>query len=119
MARSGQASAGSPLRLSGEGEIRLSRYWQPCMTPGPDRSLQASADDIEAALHESVAAHTAADVPVGAYLSSGVDSSVLAAAAARLAPLRTFSIGFEIGGWRAQRAAGCPRHGHATRHQPS
>jgi asparagine synthase (glutamine-hydrolysing) len=77
------------------GEIRVNRYWQPCLTPGPDRSLQASADDVEAALHDSVAAHTAADVPVGAYLSSGVDSSLLAAAAARLAPLRTFSIGFE------------------------
>ena len=78
------------------GEIRMNRYWRPCLTPGSDRSLQASADDVEAALRDSVAAHMMADVPVGAYLSSGVDSSVLAAAAARLAPLKTFSIGFEM-----------------------
>ncbi|HEY2312635.1 MAG TPA: asparagine synthase (glutamine-hydrolyzing) [Streptosporangiaceae bacterium] len=78
------------------GEIRVNRYWRPRLTPGPDRSLRASADDVEAALQDSVAAHLAADVPVGAYLSSGVDSSMLATAAARLTPLKTFSIGFEM-----------------------
>jgi asparagine synthase (glutamine-hydrolysing) len=78
------------------GEIRMNCYWRPCLTSGPDRGLQASADDVEAALNDSVAAHMIADVPVGAYLSSGVDSSVVAAAAARLGPLRTFSIGFEM-----------------------
>ncbi|HSR87194.1 MAG TPA: asparagine synthase (glutamine-hydrolyzing) [Streptosporangiaceae bacterium] len=79
-----------------DGEIRISRYWWPRMTPGPDRSLRTSAEDVEAALQDSVAAHMAADVPVGAYLSSGVDSSVVTALAARLAPLKTFSIGFEM-----------------------
>ena len=78
-----------------DGEIRTYRYWQPHLMPGPDRSLHESANDCEAALRDSVARHMVADVPVGAYLSSGVDSGVLAAAAAKLAPLRTFSVGFE------------------------
>ncbi|HEX9030887.1 MAG TPA: asparagine synthase (glutamine-hydrolyzing) [Streptosporangiaceae bacterium] len=78
-----------------DGEISTYRYWQPSMLPGPDRSLEASADDCATALKDSVTMHMAADVPVGAYLSSGVDSSVLATAAAGLTPLRTFSVGFE------------------------
>ena len=80
------------------GEIHLSRYWQPWLTPGPDRGLRSSTDDVERALRDSVAAHLAADVPVGAYLSSGVDSGTLTAIAAELAPaggLRTFSVGFQ------------------------
>ena len=77
------------------GGIEAHRYWQPSLAPGPGRSLRTSADAVEAALHDSVGAHMVADVPVGAYLSSGVDSGVLAAAAARLGQLRTFSVGFE------------------------
>jgi asparagine synthase (glutamine-hydrolysing) len=77
------------------GELDVRRYWQPRLTPGPSRSLAASADAITDALEDSVAAHMVADVPVGAYLSSGVDSSVLAALAARLTTLKTFSIGFD------------------------
>ncbi len=77
------------------GDVRLRRWWRPELAPGPRRPLRDSADEVERALADSVAAHMVADVPVGAYLSSGVDSALLAAAAARLGPLRTFSVGFE------------------------
>jgi asparagine synthase (glutamine-hydrolysing) len=47
------------------------------------------------ALHDSVAAHLVADVEVGAFLSSGVDSTVLTAIASRQVPrLRTFTLSF-------------------------
>lgn len=79
-----------------DGVIRTGRYWRPDLTPGADRELLASADETERVLRDSVAAHMVADVPVGAYLSSGVDSSAIAAAATGLGDLRTFSVGFEM-----------------------
>jgi asparagine synthase (glutamine-hydrolysing) len=55
------------------------------------------AQELLERLRDSVRAHLAADVPVGIFLSGGVDSGTLTALAAELAgePLRTFSVGFE------------------------
>ena len=62
------------------GEIKIERYWQPAFTPDEGPSLT-----------ESVAAHKIADVEVGSFLSSGVDSSYMAA----LAKVdKTFTVGF-------------------------
>ena len=78
-----------------DGQLTVHRYWHPKFEPADGASLQESADAIERALNDSVAAHLDADVPVGAYLSSGVDSSLLVALAARRQPVQTFSVGFE------------------------
>jgi asparagine synthase (glutamine-hydrolysing) len=55
------------------------------------------AEELRSLLRDSVEAHLVADVPVGVFLSGGVDSSLVAALAAEVShhPLRTFSIGFE------------------------
>lgn len=76
------------------GQVRQQRWWAPDFTPGAagDHTIP---DQILAAVDGSVGVHLAADVPVGAYLSSGVDSSLVVALAARRQPLSTFSIGFE------------------------
>jgi asparagine synthase (glutamine-hydrolysing) len=72
------------------------RYWQLSF----DHEDNASCDDwtqrIDSALKESVSAHLVADVPVGAFLSGGVDSSAIVAMMAehQSEPVRTFSIGF-------------------------
>jgi asparagine synthase (glutamine-hydrolysing) len=58
---------------------------------------EATADAVHAvaqALHASVAAHMVADVPVGVFLSAGLDSNMIAASAARLGDLRTLTLGF-------------------------
>ena len=56
-----------------------------------DAALQAMA----VAVRDSVAAHMVADVPVGVFLSAGLDSTMLAACAAHLGELRTISLGFD------------------------
>ncbi|MET3988838.1 asparagine synthase (glutamine-hydrolyzing) [Bradyrhizobium sp. JR7.2] len=51
-------------------------------------------DQIAAAVRDSVAAHMVADVPVGVFLSAGLDSTMLAACAASAGELRTLTLGF-------------------------
>ncbi len=71
-------------------------YWQ--LRPEPDESKSAEEwqEAIRAKLSEAVQLHLLADVPVGALLSGGVDSSVVVACASQhtTGPVRTFSMGF-------------------------
>ncbi len=75
------------------------RYWTPAITPGPQTEAEA-VPVLLAHLRRSVADRLLADVPLGAFLSGGVDSSAVVAMAApmRDAPLTTFTIGFEGAG---------------------
>jgi asparagine synthase (glutamine-hydrolysing) len=70
-------------------------YYAP---PAPDlhdgRSAEERCDELEAALESTVAQHLVADVPVGLLLSGGLDSSLLAALAARRGPLTTVTMAF-------------------------
>ena len=81
------------------GKVTTSRYWayQPCV----DASLSADecVESVSAKLQETVKSHMVADVPVGAFLSGGVDSTVVASVASNItsSPLHTFSIGFSSG----------------------
>jgi asparagine synthase (glutamine-hydrolysing) len=72
------------------------RYWQLRIEPDPKPTAEEWQERIRAKVAESVRLHMIADVPVGAFLSGGMDSSVITALAAPLhgEPLRTFSIGF-------------------------
>ena len=74
------------------------RYWEPAVTPVPD-SRSACIDDVRSRLAASVEARMRADVPLGALLSGGIDSSVIVALMARAAGgaggIRTFTAGFE------------------------
>ena len=55
---------------------------------------KTSINNIAKLVHESVAAHMIADVPVGVFLSSGLDSIMLASAAAGIGNLQTLTLGF-------------------------
>lgn len=73
------------------GEVKIERYWQPAFTPDEGPALAEWEQAIADAMTESVAAHKIADVEVGSFLSSGVDSSYMAA----LAKVdKTFTVGF-------------------------
>src|SRR5439155_1485444 len=69
-------------------------YWT--LQPGePLRSRTAAAEELRALLTVAVREHLVSDVPVGVFLSGGVDSSVVSTlAAVSAAPLRTFSVTF-------------------------
>ena len=74
-----------------EGSLTVERYWQPEFVPEDSRTLEEWEQDISDAMKESVQAHKIADVEVGSFLSSGVDSSYMAA----LANVdKTFTVGF-------------------------
>lgn len=75
-----------------DGEMTVQRYWDADFTRKTGKSYDACADEIDARVRESVAAHRISDVKVGAFLSGGVDSSYITAC---LMPNDTFSVGFD------------------------
>jgi len=74
--------------------------------PAPQRSEREFRDDVGAAVRESVRAHLVADVPVGVFLSGGIDSGAIVSAAtsAGVADLQTFTVGFDDATSEAERA---------------
>ena len=85
-------------------EPRLERYWSLGLNRQADLRARAYDDQVEAvrsALEESVRLQMVSDVPLGAFLSGGVDSSLLVALMAKATSgkrLKTFSVGFEAEG---------------------
>lgn len=71
-------------------------YWTPAFTPKCDIDFAGAVDEIEATLSEAVRLRLRSDVPVGCFLSGGIDSGLVCALAAKALdrPLKTFSIGF-------------------------
>jgi asparagine synthase (glutamine-hydrolysing) len=89
---------GSYLLCSAEGgEPEVHTYWELRMTPDQTAGEGEWAERLDHLLHEAVRLHMVSDVPVGAFLSGGLDSSTVVACMARAstAPVKTFSIGFD------------------------
>jgi asparagine synthase (glutamine-hydrolysing) len=81
----------------GEREVKPERYWDLSFKPGPQKSLQEIEQELVARLQECVQSQMVADVPLGAFLSGGVDSSAVVAMMAQHNPdpVVTCSIGFD------------------------
>ncbi|HSW31555.1 MAG TPA: asparagine synthase (glutamine-hydrolyzing) [Longimicrobiales bacterium] len=80
------------------GTAALSRYWDPGCGPPEERSEEAWLDATEELLEDAVRIRLVSDVPLGAFLSGGIDSGLLVAMMARsAADITTFNIEFAPG----------------------
>jgi asparagine synthase (glutamine-hydrolysing) len=82
---------------------RLERYWElAAVDPrNANRPVEGLARELVERLDDAVACRLIADVPLGAFLSGGVDSSAVVARMAMMSgqPVKTFSVGFDIAGF--------------------
>lgn len=90
---------GSWLTYDISGEFRTERYWSlpaPASQP-PGESYESACGEIRSVFDEAVRIRMISDVPLGAFLSGGIDSSLVVASMATQSsePVKTFSIGFE------------------------
>jgi asparagine synthase (glutamine-hydrolysing) len=93
-------SPGSWLEYTGRC-LSIERYWIPDFSRnGPVGNEDELLEHLDQRLNDAVKSHLVADVPVGAFLSGGIDSSLVCAIAQRHVkePLQTFTIGFDGGG---------------------
>ena len=91
--------AGHWMRVSADGDVRSGAYWD-LEFPEPSAfgpaELERAEGEVLEALDEAIASHMESDVPLGAFLSGGVDSSAVVAVMARHSrqPINTQTIGF-------------------------
>lgn len=87
---------GHVLRIGPCGEASVKEFWAPSFRPGPDLSEQEWIEETRRRLLQTVGLHMLSDVPLGVFLSGGVDSSAMTAAMTQLdsRPFKAFTIGF-------------------------
>jgi asparagine synthase (glutamine-hydrolysing) len=80
-----------------DGRMELGRYWEPDWEAEHDRPVEEDVERLRALLAEAVREQMVADVPLGAFLSGGIDSTIIAGLMkqAGAGPVRTFAIGFD------------------------
>ena len=111
------------LRNDGTG-VQIESYWKLSFTPKTSLSERDAVDGVRELFTAAVKKRLVSDVPLGAFLSGGVDSSAVVAVMAELSsrPVKTFSIGFGDRDFDelpdARRVAerfGCEHHEHVVR----
>src|SRR5438270_847801 len=88
---------GHSLRFTSAGEIKIERYWQPDFSQKVKLGEEEAGERAVEILREAVRVRLMSEVPLGAFLSGGGDSSAVVALMSEESsePVKTFSIGFE------------------------
>jgi asparagine synthase (glutamine-hydrolysing) len=89
--------AGHTLELNENGELRIQSYWDLSIADDPeDHTREYYVRRYRKLLEEAVSMHLMSDVPLGVFLSGGLDSSAVAALAAKMhsEPIQTFAVGY-------------------------
>ena len=83
--------------LCENGTVKVERYWELDDTCDESLGVEECCERLRSLLRESVRLRMISDVPLGAFLSGGLDSSIVVALMAEQSrfPVKTFSIGFE------------------------
>ncbi|WP_078544422.1 asparagine synthase (glutamine-hydrolyzing) [Litchfieldia alkalitelluris] len=80
-------------------QMKIENYWKASFKPQP-ATEEKLVKEIKEALYDSVKIHMRSDVPVGSFLSGGIDSSIIVSIAKEFNPsIKTFSVGFERDGF--------------------
>jgi len=89
--------AATTLTLDADGSVSTKRYWTPGFQPKLQLGEDEAAEALDEVLQEAVSCHLLSDVPVGTFLSSGIDSTTIGTMMARRLPqsVPAFSIGVE------------------------
>ncbi len=100
------------------GTSRIGRYWDLSFGPKMTASEPEILEAVDELLAETVALHLTSDVPVGAFLSGGLDSTLVAAYAVKVlgSELRTFSMGIPYRDLNELPAAAAMARQYGTRH---
>lgn len=102
------------------GKLTIHRYWQPLQYDGPyNGSTESYIEEFGELLEASVKRRLISDVPFGAYLSGGIDSSVIVALMSKMvsSPVKTFSVGFDYKHDELNQAAYTAKHLGCDHHE--
>jgi asparagine synthase (glutamine-hydrolysing) len=81
-----------------DGSVRINKYWHFEFKPDYELDEKVATDEIFKTMRDSVEHHMIADVPVGSFLSGGIDSSVIATLMQEIrgsSKIKTFTVGFD------------------------
>lgn len=102
-----------------DGQLDVRSYWQPDFNREQKRSAEDYAEELRALLTSAVEMRLRSDVPLGAFLSGGTDSTIIVGLMQRLCqePVRTFSIGFPVAEYNETQYAAAVAQQFGTIHQ--
>lgn len=80
--------------LINNGNLRIGRYWEVYYNMDFDHTAKYFSDRLHELIYESIQLHTRSDVPIGSYVSGGIDSSIVASVAAKKSQNREPFLGF-------------------------